>query len=181
MRQHGGCGISEEGGTRSEIVSSIAVASIPSSTSLFFVPRTTPGAQPSIRSMVKQKEKEEVDKMVCECFLWSEIPFNIAKNNPFYQRMFDAVVVVVLGYKAPTYEELRGPILHNEKLYCARGLEELKASWEITGCTKMLEGWTDQKSRTLLNFLVNCPRGTMLLNLLMHLHMLKMHRYYVIC
>jgi hypothetical protein len=40
-------------------------------------------------------------------------------------------------------------------------LEELKASWEIIGCTMMSDGWMDQKGRTLLNFLVNCPRGTM--------------------
>ena len=25
----------------------------------------------------------------------------------------------------------------------------------------MCDGWTDQRTRTLLNFLVNCPRGTM--------------------
>jgi hypothetical protein len=148
----GGGGISEEGSS---------AASIPPSTSSFFVPRTTPGAQPSIRSMVKQKEKEEADKLVGKCFLWSDIPFNIAKNNPFYQPMFDAVVVVGPGYKAPTYEELRGPILQNEKLDCASRLEELKGSWEITGCTVMSDGWTDQKGRTLLNFLVNCPKGTM--------------------
>jgi hypothetical protein len=145
-------GISEEGSS---------AASIPPSTSSYFVSRTTPGAQPSIKSMVKQKEKEEADKLVGKCFLWSDIPFNIAKNNPFYQPMFDAVVVVGPGYKAPTYEELRGPILQNEKIDCASRLEELKASWEITGCTVMSDGWTDQKGRTLLNFLVNCPRGSM--------------------
>jgi hypothetical protein len=111
--------------------------------------------------MVKQKEKEEADKLVGKCFLWSDIPFNIAKNNPFYQPMFDAVVVVGPGYKAPTYEELRGPILQNEKIDCASRLEELKASWEITGCIVMSDGWTDQKGRTLLNFLVNCPKGSM--------------------
>lgn len=25
----------------------------------------------------------------------------------------------------------------------------------------MCDGWTDKRNRTLLNFLVNCPRGTM--------------------
>jgi hypothetical protein len=95
-------GISEEGSS---------AASIPPSTSTYFVSRTTPGAQPSIRSMVKQKKKEETDKLVGKCFLWSDIPFNIAKNNPFYQPMFDAIVVVGPRYKALTYEELRGPIL----------------------------------------------------------------------
>ena len=34
---------------------------------------------------------------------------------------------------------------------------------------------------SILNVLVNCPKGTMLPNLLMRLHMLKMHNYYVSC
>jgi hypothetical protein len=57
----------------------------PQVTSSFFVPRTTPGAKPSIRSIVKIKEKQEVDKLVGKCFLWSDIPFNTSKNNPFYR------------------------------------------------------------------------------------------------
>jgi hypothetical protein len=95
-------GISKEGSS---------AVSIPPSPSSYFVSRTTPGAQPSIRSMVKQKEKEESDKLVGKCFLWNDIPFNIAKNNPLYQPMFDAVDVVGPRYKAPNYEELRGLIL----------------------------------------------------------------------
>jgi hypothetical protein len=71
--QFANCGIFEEGSS---------VASIPPSTSSYFVSRTTPGAQPSIKSMVKQKEKEEADKLVGKFFLWSDIPFNIAKNKP---------------------------------------------------------------------------------------------------
>jgi hypothetical protein len=110
--------------------------------------------------MVKQKEKEEVDKLVGKCFLWSGIHFNIVNKNPFYQPMFDVVVVVGPGYKAPTYEDLRVLILQNENIDCASILEELKGSWEIIGCTVMSYGWTDQKGRTLLNFLVNCPKGT---------------------
>jgi hypothetical protein len=98
---------------------------------------------------------------VGKCFLWSDIPFNIVKNNPFYQPMFDAVAIVGPGYKAPTYDELRGPILQNDKVNCTSRLEELKASWEIIGCTMMSNGWTNQKGRTLLNFLVNCPGGAM--------------------
>jgi hypothetical protein len=40
-------------------------------------------------------------------------------------------------------------------------LAELKQSWELSGCTVMSDGWTNSKGRTLLNFLVHCPRGTM--------------------
>ena len=77
-------------------------------------------------SMVKVKEKAEADKLVGRCFLWSDIPFSIAKTNPFYQTMFDAVVVVGLGYKAPTFDDLRGPILQAEKVDCTQRLEEFK-------------------------------------------------------
>ena len=59
----------------------------------FFVPRLVSMGQPSIRLIVKTKEKEEVDKIVAKCFLWTDIPFNIAKN-PFYHSMFEAPAIV---------------------------------------------------------------------------------------
>jgi len=40
-------------------------------------------------------------------------------------------------------------------------LEEFRASWAQTRCTVISDGWTDQKGRTLINFLVSCPKGTM--------------------
>jgi hypothetical protein len=70
--------------------------------------------QPSIQSMVKTKEKEESDKIVEKCFLWSDIPFNIAKN-PFYHSMFEVATIVGPGYRGPSYNELRGPLLQGEK------------------------------------------------------------------
>ena len=150
-------GVSESASSGSALPSS----SNPSAFSSFFVPRTTPGAQPGIKSAIKKKEKAEADRLVSRCLLWSDVPFNIAKTNPFYQPMFDAVAVVGPGYKAPTFAQLRGPLLQEEKNDCTARLEEFRASWEHTGCTVMSDGWTDQKGRTLLNFLVSCPKGTM--------------------
>eukprot|EP00253_Pinus_taeda_P003827 PITA_03827 len=75
--------------------------------------------------------------------------------------MFDAVVVVGPGYKAPTFAELRGPLHQDENTDCTARLVEFRASWEHTGSTVMSDGWTDQKGRTLLNFLVSCPKETM--------------------
>jgi hypothetical protein len=51
---------------------------------------------------------------VGRCLLWSDIPFNFARN-PFYVSMFEVASIVGSGYKPPTYDELRGPILQNEK------------------------------------------------------------------
>ena len=52
--------------------------------SSYFIPRTTPSAQPSISSLIKKREKEEADKLLGKLFLWSDIPFSVARNNPFY-------------------------------------------------------------------------------------------------
>ena len=52
--------------------------------SSFFVPRTTPGAQPSISSLIKKNEKEEADRLLGKLFLCSDISFSVARNNPFY-------------------------------------------------------------------------------------------------
>ena len=67
------------------------------------MPRWTLGGQPSIRSMVKVKEKADAHKLIGRCLLWSAIPFNFAKN-PFYVSMFEAAAIVGPGFKPPSYE-----------------------------------------------------------------------------
>jgi hypothetical protein len=94
---HGAMGVES-----SEIHSSQSV--MPTTTSSYFMPRTTRGAQPSIKSMFK--EKEDVNKLVGRFLLWSDIPFNFARNL-FYVSLFEAASIVRPGYKPPTYEELR--------------------------------------------------------------------------
>ena len=129
--------------------------------SSYFVPRTTLGAQPSIKSLVKKREKKEADKVMAKCLYWSDLPLSITRNNPFWQPMCDAIAIVGPGYRSATYEELRGPLLQGEKKDINSRLAELKQSWEVTGCTIMSDGWTDRRGRTLLNFLVRCLKGSM--------------------
>eukprot|EP00253_Pinus_taeda_P017056 PITA_17056 len=93
--------------------------------SSFFVPRTTPGSQPSIGSMLKRTEKEQADKLLAKFLLWSDIPFNIVRNNPFFQPAVDAIASVGLGYKIPSYHDFRGRILQNEKRDYTQILEDL--------------------------------------------------------
>ena len=75
--------------------------------------------------------------------------------------MFEATAIDGSRFKPPNYEELRGPILQDEKADCTHRLEEFQKSWDLTRCSLMSDGWTDIRGRTLLNFLVHCPRGTM--------------------
>jgi hypothetical protein len=82
-----------------------STSAAPSSTSSYFVMRSTPRGQPYIRSLNKKKEMEEADKLVAKCFLWSDIPFNIA-NNPFNHPMFEVVAINCPGYRGPSYHDL---------------------------------------------------------------------------
>ena len=95
-----------------------------------------------------------------KCFLWGDVPFNIAKNNPYYHAMFQATGTVGPNYRGASYNDLRGRLLNEEKVDCTRRLDELRQSWESTGCSVMSDGWTDGKGRSIIDFLVNCPRGT---------------------
>jgi len=56
---------------------------------------------------------------------------------------------------------LWGPILQAKKKDINVRLAKFKESWEIFGCKVMSDGWIDGKGRTLINFLVHYPKGTM--------------------
>jgi hypothetical protein len=91
-------------------------------------------------SLVKKREKAEAYMVMRRCLYWSDIPLSITKNNPSWQPMCDAIVVVGPGYKSATFEELRGPILQAEKKDINSRLTELKKSWDISRCTMMPDG-----------------------------------------
>jgi hypothetical protein len=67
------------------------------------------------------------------------------------------------SYKGPNFHSLRG-------YYLAKAVDEVKIfvksyreTWKKTSCILMVDGWTDQKRRTLISFLVYCPKGIVFL------------------
>ena len=63
--------------------------------------------------------------------------------------------------KPPSYHELRVSINKKEVTYTNVLLSGHKESWRKHGCSIMANEWTSKTNRTLMNFLVNCPFGTM--------------------
>jgi len=128
----------------------------------YFVPRTTPGAQPTIDAKWKKMEKEAAWECIARWWYDADIPFN-ATNSSYYQPMIDAIASCGPGFKGPSFQDIRGPLLRNEVQRIDEYLKEFKESWSKTGCTIMSDGWTDGKSRTIINFLIACPKRTMFL------------------
>ena len=61
----------------------------------------------------------------------------------------------------PSYHELRVPIIKKEVAYTNELLSDHKQDWKKYGCSIMSDWWTSRTNRTLINFLVNYPSGTM--------------------
>ncbi|KAF7821665.1 hypothetical protein G2W53_027120 [Senna tora] len=127
--------------------------------SSFFAPRTTLGAQPSIKYAMAGKEAvRRADMAIARFFYDNCIPMNVA-NSVYYQPMIDAIASIGSGYKGPTYQALRTNVLHDMKKEVTLLVEACRSRWSESGCTIMADGWQDRKNRQLINFLVYCPRG----------------------
>ncbi|XP_038713411.1 uncharacterized protein LOC120007282 [Tripterygium wilfordii] len=129
----------------------------------YFMPRTSAGAQPTIKSALQTKEaKEKTDLAMSKWLIDACLPFN-AVNSKFYQHAIDAIASMGAGYKGPSFHDMRGHLLTKNVAEVRNFVENFRAIWKETGCTIMADGWTDQCRRTLINFLVYCPKGTVFL------------------
>jgi hypothetical protein len=77
--------------------------------------------------------------------------------------MWDSIIACGRGFKGPSMHDLRGSLLQKEVESIEEYLIDYKVSWAKTGCTIMSDGWSDGKNRTIINFLVSCPQGTIFL------------------
>ncbi|KAG6759688.1 hypothetical protein POTOM_036173 [Populus tomentosa] len=68
------------------------------------------------------------------------------------------------GFKPPSYHDIREKYLKQEVDHTINLLKEYSLEWKKTGCSIMSDGWTDKKRRSICNFLVNSPKGTVFLS-----------------
>nr|XP_007153622.1 hypothetical protein PHAVU_003G051000g [Phaseolus vulgaris]ESW25616.1 hypothetical protein PHAVU_003G051000g [Phaseolus vulgaris] len=120
------------------------------------------GTQSTINAIFKKNEREDACQEMVRFFYHNAIPFNVANNEEF-KRMVELIGRHGLGLKPPSYHEIRVKYLKQEVEKTKQIVEEHKLVWKKNGCTIMTDGWTDRKRRTILNFLVNSPRGTVFL------------------
>ncbi|KAI9180340.1 hypothetical protein LWI28_003750 [Acer negundo] len=106
----------------------------------------------------ERKNRKEVLSAICKFFYHAGIPSNAA-NSPYFHKMLELVGQYGQGLQGPSSRQLSGRFLQDEISTIKENLAELKASWSITGCSVMADSWNDVQGRTLINFLVSCPRG----------------------
>lgn len=129
-------------------------------------------SQATINSIFKKNLREDACLEIASFFYNNAIAFNVAKSEEF-SRMLEKVSRHGLGFKPPSYDEIRTKYLKQKMEETANAMEEHKMIWKKTGCTIMSDGWTDKRRRTILNFLVNSPKGTVFLKSIDASHITK--------
>ncbi|GAU36121.1 hypothetical protein TSUD_374840 [Trifolium subterraneum] len=119
-------------------------------------------SQTTINSIFKKSVREDACTDIASFFYNNAIPFNAVKSEEFL-KMCASVARHGMGFKPPSYHEVRVTYLNKQVEATKLIVEEHKAIWKKTGCTIMTDGWTDRRRRTILNFLVNSPKGTIFL------------------
>ena len=84
------------------------------------------------------------------------IPFN-AVNYASFQPMLEAIGQYGVGYKGPSFHDVRVTNLKKELALTKNSMKDHFTEWKQNGCSIMSDGWTDKKERSL----VNSSRGTM--------------------
>ncbi|KAA0041431.1 hypothetical protein IC582_004440 [Cucumis melo] len=86
-----------------------------------------------------------------------------AVNSAYFQPMIESIALAGTGIIPPSYHDIRGWILKNSVEEVRGDFDRCKATWGMTGCSVMVDQWCTEAGRTMLNFLVYCPKGTVFL------------------
>ena len=115
--------------------------------------------QSTIDGLYNRSKAEELSEQICRFFYTSAIPFHCIKNPEFTKMIDLATRFGAPGYKHPSYHDVREKYLKREVERIKIYLKEFEQEWKEVGCSIMSDGWTDQKRRSICNFLVNSPKG----------------------
>ncbi|CAN1216301.1 hypothetical protein LINPERPRIM_LOCUS559 [Linum perenne] len=63
------------------------------------------------------------------------------------------------GYTGPSYHAIRTTLLDDIYAECKLTVDSMRIHWKNFGCTIMADGWTDNRQRSLINFLIYSPKG----------------------
>ncbi|XLR27095.1 hypothetical protein S83_054995, partial [Arachis hypogaea] len=84
----------------------------------YFKERTTPGSQPTLKSVLASKEIVHKAKLgLAKWIVDAHIPFN-AIQSPYFQPALDGVASIGPGFKGPSYDEIRVHLLADLKREC---------------------------------------------------------------
>ncbi|KAI3963684.1 hypothetical protein MKW98_021924 [Papaver atlanticum] len=120
---------------------------------------------PETINKVKNKAEAEDDpsrqtqRCIGRFFFANGSDFSAANSSTFNKMIRALVGVGSTAYKVPSCHDLKGWILEGELKAMPDHVREVVCSWGSTGCSILLDGWTDERGRNMINFVVDSPLG----------------------
>ncbi|GAB2210933.1 hypothetical protein Droror1_Dr00016222, partial [Drosera rotundifolia] len=85
-------------------------------------------------------------------------------NSIYFRPMLDAIASQgITGFAPPSYHDLRGCLLKSLLDGVRAQADHYERTWARTGCSVLVEEWSTDKGKVLVNFLASCPEGAMFL------------------
>jgi hypothetical protein len=110
----------------------------------------------------KESLSEEACRAVARFFYNNAIPVEMVESDEF-KTMCDLVSRHGVGFKPPSFFDIGWKYFPEDIKLTNEVLEEHRAMWKITGCSIMVDVFTNFPKRNILNLLVNSPKGTFFL------------------
>ncbi|RVW90066.1 hypothetical protein CK203_035845 [Vitis vinifera] len=108
--------------------------------------------------LARKKAIWRADTAVGRFFYNACIPTN-AVNSFYFKSMLDVISAIGPRYKGPNYHQLRVNLIKDVKKEVLLLVDSYHGIWAKVGCTIMGDGWTNNRQKTLINFLLYCPEG----------------------
>ncbi|XP_073036746.1 uncharacterized protein [Primulina eburnea] len=115
--------------------------------------------QQNINDAIAKKRLLQVHQYLARWVYEAGIPFHAIDNDSF-KKFVEALGQYGPGYIPPSQYQLREPLLKGEVEKTKETLKKQEEEWENNGCSIMIDGWSDRKRRSIINFCVNCKLGT---------------------
>ncbi|KAH1229264.1 hypothetical protein GmHk_10G029055 [Glycine max] len=96
------------------------------------------GVQATLNQLYKKGDKDKVDDQCAEFWYTSAIPFNVIKN-PAFAKFCDMVGRYGVGYKPPSYYDIREKLLKRAVAKTDVMLQEFRDEWKKTDFEKHLK------------------------------------------
>ena len=124
--------------------------------------KVSAGTQQCLPAMFNNKKA--VDESVARAFYSTGIPFAVASNYYFKQALAD-VAKFGPGYTPPSEFTLRTSLLNDEvKKVWNEISSSILGELDLTGSTLVSDGWSNIKSKPLINYILVCTKGEVFLD-----------------
>ncbi|XP_066385011.1 uncharacterized protein [Miscanthus floridulus] len=120
-----------------------------------------------VQSKLSTEKREEKRGRACEYiyqfFYEASIPHNTI-TLPSFDLMLEAIGDFGKNLRGPTPYEMSGKFLQKRKRKVQELLKSHQESWELNGCSVMIDAWTDKRGRGVMNLVVHSAYGVCFLD-----------------